>query len=151
MSFQEISQRLSFALQHNGYIMDHLDNLTDNLLVLFLVERFESKYLSGSALLFTSGMRSPVSSLSNRYATPKQSIGRAEEKISKYDERDIQGEWSTRVSRRSRKRQRRLSAMRAALEPRLYQKEKNKHRQNDPKKVGRGAKTKERAKELRLT
>lgn len=65
-----------------------------------------------------------------------------EEKIEKYDERYIQGEWSTRVSRRSRKRQRRLIAMQAALFTRLYQKEKNKHRQNDPKKVGRGQRPK---------
>ena len=32
--------------------------------------------------------------------------------------------------------------MQAALETRLYQKEKNKHRQNDPKKVGRGQRPK---------
>jgi hypothetical protein len=73
------------------------------------------------------------------------STGRAiseEEKISKYDSKYIQGEWSTRVSRRSRKRQGRLIAMQAALETRLYQKEKNKHRQNDPKKVGRGQRPK---------
>ena len=73
------------------------------------------------------------------------STGRAiseEEKISKYDERYIQGEWSTRVSLRSRKRQGRLIAMQAALETRLYQKEKNKHRQNDPNKVGRGQRPK---------
>lgn len=32
--------------------------------------------------------------------------------------------------------------MQAALETRLYQKEKNKHRQNDPNKVGRGQRPK---------
>ena len=73
------------------------------------------------------------------------STGRAipeEDKISKYDERYIQEEWSTRVSRRSRKRQRRLITMQAALETRFYHKKKNKHRQNDPKKVGRGQRPK---------
>lgn len=35
-----------------------------------------------------------------------------------------------------------MIAMQAALETRLYQKEKNKHRQNDPKKVGRGKRPK---------
>lgn len=63
----------------------------------------------------------------------------------------VSSQWSTRVSRRSRKRQRRLIAMQAALETRLYQKEKNKHRQNDPKKVGRGQRPKKKQRELRLT
>ena len=35
-----------------------------------------------------------------------------------------------------------MIAMQAALETRLYQKEKNKHRQNDPNKVGRGQRPK---------
>jgi len=72
-------------------------------------------------------------------------------KISKYDERYIQGEWSTCVSLRNSKCQGRLVAMQVALETRLYKKEKNKHCQKNLNRVGRGANTRERVKEFKLT